>query len=721
MPFFNNIPGLHSPRPGANRHRNDQITHKNEGYNGDFDDSWFHNFGTPEDQFSAVSHDSHNSYEDFDPFFNPYYQGNNWDHMPGMNNVLNVPNPEYNNHRHRPTHNANIPQENPKPVHNDVTNVPKPEENPKEIPPVDNTPTEQNKGPKLNDDKISDVKNKVNEATISEEKKNPEENTPKTNEIKEEDDKGDKEKKQVDLDKKKDYLLVGQGNNANDVYLLHENIPNPTGVFTTNTNQPGNNIIYVPYNPSQPNNQVYQVVNGQPVASPGNVQMTQEKVGTNDYNNIASTPIVNSGSQNPGYVTIYSNGQLIQIPGVVVNQAPNNVPAQTGNQVQGTNYVIANANPNNVQIVPSNPGTNVIYATIPNQASNGPIYVQVPNCCDSGAIIQNPVNNGISNNGLPSNVVVYQANPNTVAQPAVSDGSNVYVQSNMVPTQGQGIYTVSIPNQPNQGNVFSNQNVVYQPAGQQPVNRDPNVYNQPIVSSLGQGQNAPNQGGVMNNQNVPIQTAVQMPVASNNNGYSQPTTTVNQRQDINPPNQGLKYNQNMPDQTAIVIPIPSGYNENPPVINPSPTIETRDAIPNNQNQQPQLAVVVDTDSNGYNQPQVTNQGNQGANANTPSGAVINQEIDVSQPIATSSLVLDSNNLSSLGAQPAIMIADFKEKSDDKKDKKKNEDKEEKKGKKEVKKAKDDDKSKEDEKKDDKPQVDQPEAPGAEPFTNKKIE
>ncbi|KAJ8710966.1 hypothetical protein PYW07_008208 [Mythimna separata] len=800
IPFFDNIPGLHhQPRPTANGPGESQVPH-NAAYNGGYN-TWFHHFGNPDShQFSSESHEFDKSFEDFDPYFhgNPFFQGNGWSQLPGINNVFNLPNPGHNAHKHQSSHKQNS-QEKPNQVHDEGANSPTTEENPKEIQPVGKPPTEQDKTPKLNEANKLEEPHKFDEAKIIDVKNNSDLLPPKTNPIKKEDDKGDKDGKQVDMDKKKDFLLVGQGSNANTVYLLHENNPNPNIVVAPTANQPGNNIIYVPYNPGQSNNQVYQVVNGQP-----NIQMTPDKLGvSNGYisNPGQSNVNLNAGTQNPGYVTIYSNGQLIQIPGVVVNSVPNNTPLQNGNQVQAPSYVIANANPSSTQAVPAiqNPGSNIIYAAIPNQPSNGPTYIQIPNCmnvmsndCNSGAFVQGPVqglNTGMPNNGLPNNVVIYQANPNTVS-------SNGYVQPNMAANQVQGAITVAIPN---------NQNVQYQAAVQIPVNSGSNGYNQPIVSNLGQGQSAPNQGVMNNNQNIQIAT-VQVPANSGSNGYSQPIVTnlgqgqsaptqgglpnnqnipistvqvpvdngsngynqpiaVTQGQNV--PNQGEKQqvpyqpNQNVQYQTAVQMPVntdTSGYNQpimsnqaqgpnapvqyqtavqmpvntdtsgyNQPIMsNQAPNAPVQGTAVNNQNTQAGIVIPIPS---GYGHPLITNPvvesrgdmssnqnvaqpvvavnadfNNQGTtNVNTPP---ISQESDITQPLATSSLVLDSNNLASLGAQPAIMISDFKDKADDKKDKTKSSSKDKKekkdKGKKKDKKPKDDDQ----------PKV-------SEPFTNKK--
>ncbi|KAJ8712646.1 hypothetical protein PYW08_007950 [Mythimna loreyi] len=722
IPFLDNIPGLHHPhQPTANGPKENQVAH-NAGFNGY--NTWFQHFGNPDaHQFSSESHEIDKSFEDYDPYFHgdPYFQGFGWNHMPGINNVFNLPKPGHNAHKHQPPHSQD-PKEKSKEVHTESPNSPKIEDNSKEGPPVDKKPIEQDKGPKLTEVNTPDEQNKFDDSKIIDIKNSSDLLPPKTNKIKKEDDKGEKDDKQVDMDKKKDFLLVGQGNNPNNVYLLHENNPNPNTVVTPNGNQPGNNIIYIPYNPGQSNNQVYQLVNGQP-----NIQMAPDKLSVPNTN-------LNTGTQNPGYVTVYSNGQLIQIPGVVVNSVPNNAPLQNGNQVQGQNYIIANADPSNTQTVQAvqNPGSNIIYAAIPNQPSSVPAYIQIPNCmnvmsnaCNSGGFVQSPVqgvNNGISNNGLPSNVVVYQANP-------VSPNS--YVQPNMVANQGQGTITVAIPN---------NQNVQYQAAVQIPANSGSNVYSQPIVSNLGQGQNVPNQGGMTNTQNMLIST-VQVPIDSSSNGYNQPAPTNPGQNVLNQgekqqipyqPNQNIQYqtavlmpvnsgtngyiqpvlsnpapvtsapiqgitinNQNTP-QAGIEIPIPSGYGH-PLITNPIVDVESRGDVSSNQN-----AVLPTVPVNGNSNDQGTK-----TNVNTPSNTeVISQESDTTQPLATSSIVLDSNNLASLGAQPAIMIADFKDKADEEKGEKKNSSKEKKekkdKGKKKDKKPKDDDK----------PKV-------SEPFTNKK--
>lgn len=721
LPFFHQFLGLpHHPRPNTDEHTD------NGGYG-----TWFHHFSNPDEHsFNSDSHSKDASYEDYGSFYHgdPYFQGERWNQIPGINNVFNIPNPSH--HRHQPAHKGNHPQERPKLDHENISTIQKPEEKPEDITPINKKITDS----KVDKDDNPEVNDKLNENNIIDVRNSFDFSPPKTNEFNNEDEKADQDNKQSGMNKQKDFLLVGQGNNGNNVHLLHENKPYPNTVVVPNGKQPSNNIMYVPYNPGQTSNPVYQAIIGQPGSlAANNVQITEDKMAV--VNPEQFTTNFNTGNQNPGYVTIYSNGQFIQIPGVVVNSVPNNVPVQNRNPIQGTNYIIANAIPSNVQTVPAyqNTGRNVIYATMP-QASNSPIYVQVPNCLNScGAGTVQGVNNGMSNNGLPSNVVVYQAIPNTVAQPAVlpSGDSNGYAQPHTVANQGQGTITVAIPNQ---GTVFTNQNNPYQPV-QLPINSGTNEYNQPITSNLGQGQNAPNQEGAIYNQNLPIQTPVVMPDSTNNNGNNQPTITDQNQQD-NVPAQGVMYNQytpvqpavqvavnngindynqpilsnqgpnepnqgaivnnqNTPLQPAVVIPIPNGYNVNPPVTNPSPavTVERRDDMPSNQNVQPQPA---NSGSNGY-QTQVPNQEDQGTNVivNTPNNdGVINQDSVNAQPSATSSLVLDSNNLSSLGAQPAIMISDFKDKVADKKDEK-SKDKEGPKdtGKIKDKKSKDDDKPK----------------------------
>ncbi|PZC75386.1 hypothetical protein B5X24_HaOG206116 [Helicoverpa armigera] len=567
--------------------------------------------------------------------------------MPEISNTYNAPNGGYNSHRHEPSH---VSSEEKRPEdHNDSHREKpeeKPEEKPKDLPHVDK-PEDKEKEKKIKEE----IKN------------NPEVLPPKTNEIKKKDENKDKKDKPVDLDKKKDYLLVGQA---------------------------GSNVIYVPLNPGQTNNPVYQLVSGQTApAGSTNVPITQDKLGVNGFNNGIQNPAQSTGdyaasvyqNPSPSYVTIYSNGQLIQIPGVVVNQQANNVPVQNGN-TQGTSYVVANTVPNNMQNV-QNP--NVIYAAIPNQGSNGPIYVQMPNCmsgCSETA--QNPVQ-GVSNGAtfVPNNVV-YQLNPNS--QVGVS---NNYAQQ-MVAPPPQGTIAVTIPNQ---GVALSNQNVpspTYQTVTL-PANSGSNGYNQPIV--LNQVQ-VPNQGVVSNIQ--PAQNGVQMPVPDGSSSYNQPAV-LNQRQETNAPNQGVLSNQNNPLQ-AVEGPNSNAYNQ-PMETNANPVmnVESRDEVPNGQN--------------GQAQPQVPNQVDQGTNGVSNLGEVVQPE-NAQPMIPPTSIILDSNNLSALGAQPAIMISGFKDKGkkESKKDKNDSAEKKDKKdkSKKKDKKPKDGEKVKDGDKPKD-----------AKPFTNKK--
>ncbi|XP_021193730.3 putative uncharacterized protein DDB_G0282499 [Helicoverpa armigera] len=664
--YFNN-PGLHHQEQPYNNVRNQ---HHN---------AWFHHFvETDEPPYHSGSNERDDDYGHFDPFFqkDPFFYGNAWGHigMPEISNTYNGPNGGYNSHRHEPSH---VSSEEKRPEdHNDSNREKpeeKPEEKPKDLPLVDKP------------------EDKVNEKKIKEEiKNNPEILPPKTNEIKKKDENKDKKEKPLDLDKKKDYLLVGQGNNGNNLFLLHENVPNPSTVIIPNGNHAGSNVIYVPLNPGQTNNPVYQLVSGQTApAGSTNVPITQDKLGVNGYNNGVQNPAQSTGDyaasvyQNPtpNYVTIYSNGQLIQIPGVVVNQPANNAPVQNGN-TQGTSYVVANTVPNNMQNV-QNP--NVIYAAIPNQGSTGPIYVQMPNCmsgCSETA--QNPVQ-GVNNgaNFVPNNVV-YQLNP--TSQVGVS---NNYAQQ-MVAPPPQGSIAVTIPNQ---GVALSNQNVpspTYQTVTL-PVNSGSNGYNQPIVMNQVQ---VPNQGVVSNIQ--PAQTGVQMPVPDGSNSYNQPAAS-NQRQETNAPNQGVLSNQNNPLQ-AVEVPNNNAYNQ-PIETNASPVmnVESRDEVPNGQN--------------GQAQPQIPNQVDQGTNVVSNLGEVVQPE-NAQPMIPPTSIILDSSNLSALGAQPAIMISGFKDKGkkESKKDKNDSAEKKDKKdkSKKKYKKPKDEEKVKDGDKPKD-----------AKPFTNKK--
>lgn len=612
-------------------------------------DSWEPHYIDPPNP--DLSYDMHHEHRPFDPF-NPFLHGNGGDPgfgmnpydmdnfhrlhgaYPGFHNVFNIPGRDHHSHEHKPSDGANHQGKKPKQEHNVVMDVKNPDEKPTEVPTTNDKPTAQDKDPKLKDVTNPDIKN------------NLEDTPPKTNAVNKDDlpkDEGQKDDEQVGLKKKKDFLLVGSSSNGNNIYLLHENNPNTNAVAMPNPNQPGDSIVYVPYNPGPSNNQVYQIVSGQPASLPTN-PLAQDKLNVNGYNN----GITNNGqptistpaNQSPNYVLVYSNGQVIKIPGVVLNTASNNVPLQNGNQ--GPQYIVSNTLPNNMQNMQGiqNPATNVMY-TIPNQGSRGQIYVQMPSCihsvpnyvCGSGAVVQNPgqgVNNAgniMPNNGLPNNVVSYQPNQIMVAQPAVqipNGASNVYAQPNMVPNQGQG----------------------------------PNV-----------AVNIPSQGTTLNNPNVPFQPAVQMPVNSASNGYDQPI----------PPNQGQGSNG------AINVP------------NPAPGL-------NNQNGQiqPAVALPVSGISNGYNQPQAPNQGDKGINA-VPSHDTVANQPEVAEPVALTAnavpnenhVVLDSNNLDSLGAQPAVMISGFRETTGDKKDET-NKDKKGKKdkSKKKDKKSKDSDKSKE---------------------------
>uniref|UniRef100_A0A2A4K8D4 Uncharacterized protein n=1 Tax=Heliothis virescens TaxID=7102 RepID=A0A2A4K8D4_HELVI len=679
--YFDN-PGLHHQEPPygnvvKNRHHN----------------AWFHHFvETDEPPYHSGSNERDDSYPHFDPFFqkDPFFYGNAWGHIgiPEISNTYNAPHGSFNSHRHEPSH---MSSEEKRPEENHDSKRKNPEEKPKEE--IKEKPKDLPQA-----DKPTDKENKIQEI-----KNSSEVLPPKTNKIPKKDENKDKNDKPLDIEKKKDYLLVGQGNNGNNLYILHENIPNPSTVIVPNGNQAASNIIYVPFNPGQNTNPVYQLVSSQTAPAPTNMPISQDKLGVNNYNtgvqSSGQSPVsyVTPGTQNTGYVTIYSNGQLIQVPGVVVNQPASNAPAQNGN-LQGASYVVANTAPNNVQSVATVQNPNLIYATIPNQGSNGPIIVQIPNCMsgcsDTAQNVVQGVSNGnvIPNNGLANNIV-YQLNPSTPL-----GVSNNYAQPNMVAAPAQGSIAVTIPNQ---GVALNNQNVAspsYQTVSV-PVNSDSNGYNQPIV--LNQGQ-IPNQG-VSNIQ--PAQNGAQVPVSDGTNSYNQPAVS-SERQEINAPNQGDLNNQNIPLQTAVQVPISNGYNQ-PMETNASPmtNAESRDEVPNGQNGQAQL-------------PQVINQVDQGiANVVSNLGGVINQP-ENGQPLAptTSSIILDSSNLSALGAQPAIMISGFKDKdkNKDKEGSKKDDNKSVEKKDKKNKSKKKDKKPKDGEKvKDgDKPK-------DAKPFTNKK--
>ncbi|XP_050553080.1 AT-rich interactive domain-containing protein 2-like [Spodoptera frugiperda] len=640
---------------GLRRFSQPDVDPRNEEFNSNFKD-WFHHFDT----FPTSVH-GRRPYLSFNPYYNrdPYYSGDLWDQMPQINNVFNIPS-GHNTHSHQ-GHRENKPEPKPKPDHvDDVLNVEEPTEKPGEIPTIDK-PIEQEPTNKLEEAIKADIKNQSELIP------------PKTNKINENDDKSDKDDKSVELNEKKDYLLVGQGNNGNDVYLLHENLPPaPAPAVIPNNNQPANNVIYVPSSPGpSPSNQVYQILNGPSPMS--NLQLSPDKLGVNNDAPVSIPPTsnVNPASQPNNVVTVYSNGQIIQIPGVVV--VPNNAPVDVGNQPQTPSYVVANVVPNNnVQPTNQNTGPNVYYAAVPNQGSNNPIYyLQVPN---QGV---NNAGNVVLNNGLPGNVVAYQISPNVVTQPAVSNG---YVQSNI--PSNQGVIAVAIPNQGVMDNANNQYQVVVVPQGS-----PSNVYNQQVQ---------PNQGlnpvMMLNGQSVPAPT-VQVPAGNNVNGYNQPIL-ASERQEVSPLNQGsLINNQNVGIQGAVLIPSNGGYYQ-PPITNqvqnvPSQVIET----PTNGGSYIQPAVLYDGNQNVPSQPmvsvndaQVPIQGGQASNT-IPDIAPVNTADVVAPPeenapvaIASSPLILDGDNLEALGVQPAVMLTGFKDSEDGKKDKKGKEEKKDKKGK-----------------------------------------
>ncbi|CAH0696523.1 unnamed protein product [Spodoptera exigua] len=653
--YLDAIAGLrHLSQPHADQ--------RNEDFNSAFKD-WFHHF----DSF-PTSVNGRRPYVGFDAYFNrdPYYSSGGWDQMPQINNVFNIPSGTHNSHSH-PGHKESKPEQTPKPEHvDDVLNVQEPTMKPDEILPTDK-PIDQDPINKIEEVIKADIKNQSEILP-----------PPKTNKINENDDMSDKDDKSVELNEKKDYLLVGQGNNGKDVYLLHEN---PAPVALPNNNQPANNVMYVQSPGPASTNQVYQILNGPtPVA---NLQLSPDKLGVNNDvpNSIPPTTNVSPASQLNNVVSVYSNGQIIQIPGVVV--VPNNLPVDVGNQPQRPNYVVANVPNNNVQSSNQNPGQNIYYAAVPNQGSNNPIYyLQVPN---QGV---NNAGNVMLNNGLPGNIVAYQVSPNVVTQPAVSNG---YVQSNI--PNNQGMIAVTIPNQ---GIVLDNANNQYQLVVV-PQGTPSNVYNQP---------NQPNQGlnpvVMLNGQSLPVQT-VQVQNGNNGNTYNQPMLK-SERQEVTPSNQGYINNQNLGIQPAVLMPSNGGYYQ-PPITNqmqvqnvPSQGIETPTSggsyiqpavlydVSNNQNVPPQPIVSV-------NDAQVPIQGNQVTNS-IPNIPPVNTADVVAPPeenaplaIATSPLILDGGNMESLGVQPAVMLTGFKDSEDGKNEKKTKEDRKDKKDKKDKKEGK----------------------------------
>ncbi|XP_022832085.1 uncharacterized protein LOC111360396 [Spodoptera litura] len=646
---------------GLRRLDEPEVDQRNEDFHSAFKD-WFHHF----DSFPTSVHERR-PYLSFNPYYNrdPYYSSGLWEEIPQINNVFKIPS-GHNSLLHQ-GHRENKPEQKPKPDHvDDVLNVPEPTEKPAEIPKI-NKPVDQEPTSKIEEAITPDIKNQSDIIP------------PKTNKINENDDKGDNDKS-VELNEKKDYLLVGQGDNRNDVYLLHEN-PAPAPVVSSNNNQPAN-VMYVPSSPGpSASNQAYQILN---VPSPlSNLQLSPDKLGVNNDVPISAplTSNVSPASQLNNVVSVYSNGQIIQIPGVVV--VPNNSPVDVGNQPQASNYIVANVAPNNnFQLANQNSAPNVYYAAVPNQGSNNQVYyLQVPN---QGV---NNAGNVILNNGLPGNVVTYQISPNVVTQPAVSSG---YVQSNL--PSNQGIISVAIPNQ---GVVLDNANNQYQVV----------VVPQGSPSNLYYHQNQPNQGlnpvVVLNGQSMPVQT-VQVPTDNNANSYNQPIL-ASERQEVSPLNQGSTINnQNVGIQGAVLIPNNGGYYQ-PPITNqgqvqnePSQATEA----PSNAVNYIQPAVLYDANQNAPLQPiasvndaQVPNQDNQASNS-IPDISPVNTADVVAPPeenaplaIATAPLILDGDKLESLGVQPAVMLTGFKDSEDGKKDKKAKDDKKDKTVKKERKERK----------------------------------
>ncbi|CAH0595024.1 unnamed protein product [Chrysodeixis includens] len=343
-----------------------------------------------------------------DPYFSPFSMGNmglpmNFG-MPGFNNIFNVPGP----------------QGNPK---NEAGN---------------NISGDGDKKP-------------ADAATApAKDPKSLENMPPKTNLDNDEAGKGGKD---VGIDKKKDYLLMGSGGNGNNnMYLLHENNP-----IVPTTAQPAN-VVYVPYQPG-PGPQVYQVV-----ATPNNnIPLAPEKQFVNPFSSVVSNLNANNPlNQNNGYILIYFNGQMIQIPGVILNPPQNNAQ----NPVQGNNVAAPQNPPNTVYTNVPNPGTNTMYVAQPNNGGNN-MYVAQPNPGPNQQYVMMPG----TNTAQPMNVQpVNQGNPQPGYQP--NPPTNVYYQPTM---------------QGNQGNLQNQPNNQYQPMSA-PANTGSNGFGQPNMPS-NQGNN----------------------------------------------------------------------------------------------------------------------------------------------------------------------------------------------------------------------------------------
>ncbi|XP_026737225.1 type-2 histone deacetylase 1-like [Trichoplusia ni] len=268
--------------------------------------------------------------------------------------------------------------------------------------------------------------------------------------------------KDVEIDKKKDYLLMGSGGNGNNnMYLLHENMPNGNPVVQPT--QPGN-VIYVPYQPGQ-GSQLYQVV-----ATPNNVPLAPEKQFVNPFSSVVSNlPSANNPlNQNNGYILVYFNGQMIQIPGVILNPPQNYLQ----NPVQGNNVpVVQNPPTNNMYTTMPNQGTNNMYIAQPNTGANN-VYIAQPN---PGTNPQYVVQMPGSNTAQPINVPSSQGNPQPAYQP--NGPNNGYYQPTMQGNQG------NFQNQP--GNQYQHMSA--------PTNSGSNGYGQPNILNQGSNQGAGSQ------------------------------------------------------------------------------------------------------------------------------------------------------------------------------------------------------------------------------------
>ncbi|XP_075984091.1 uncharacterized protein LOC142981844 [Anticarsia gemmatalis] len=546
-------------------------------------------------------YDDNNGYNPMFPFFgfNGPYGGGNFDHMPIPGFPFGVPSIQNNfmprpgvNPSNKPVERPNSGEDSSSSEHNDDKH--KKSEVPTSV--EDQKSGEEAKP--ITDPKLDDI-------------------PPKTNVDKKEKPVDGDDKNGVNLDPSKDFLLVGTGGNGNNIYLLHENPASSPSGYIVQPNQPGSNVVYLPYNPQ--GGQVYPQVNS-------NIPLTHNK---QDSNGVTSNP---SQNNNPdSYVLIYANGQLIKIPGVVMNQ-------QSG--ILGLNQ-LPNSVPSNSQNVPlvSNPGGNVVYANVPSQGN--PVVVQVPS------------NGGSIQGNIPSGSIIVQNPPASGNVPGNTVSGGVVIQN------------------PQPSNVPSNVVYGYQPNVQQPINGyiQPSNNQQPINAYVQPSSVQQPINGYVQPSNVqqPINGYVQPSVQQPLNGYVQPSNIqqpVNGYVQPSVPNQG--YNNGYSPVQMIVQPTSPGNNvvSNQPInYNPAP-----------MNVQPVV-------SNPDYQPtaQQKDENNAPVTAVTPIGNVIT---DSYQPIteapiqpANNALASDAYLSSTLGARPAIMVSGFKE-TDDKKTDDSSEDKKE---------------------------------------------